>query len=152
MNGKTSQRSHWNTAYRTSSQPSHWQLRSLSNADKNVRTPKNAAEKKSIDVTSRNAIENKTKTAGDVFCNSRVKVTKQQVLDASWPNSKHDCGRKRGFWRSDREEWLNWCRGWLDRYDPLQRKAAEVFQHLANTTSYTSIEEFAWREGLSGTA
>ena len=41
-------------------------------------------------------------------------------------------------------EWLDWCRGWLGRYDPLRRKPEELYQLLADTTSYTSIDEWAW--------
>ena len=41
-------------------------------------------------------------------------------------------------------EWLDWGRRWLDRYDPLRRRPTELYEHLANTSSYTSIEEWAW--------
>jgi hypothetical protein len=40
-------------------------------------------------------------------------------------------------------KWLEWCRRWLDSYDPLRRSPAELYEHLASTNDYTSIDEWA---------
>jgi hypothetical protein len=35
--------------------------------------------------------------------------------------------------------WLDWCREWLDRYDPLLRDPAELYATLAETTAYDTL-------------
>jgi len=56
---------------------------------------------------------------------------------------------QRGYWHLPfrlawvQFKWLEWCRRWLDSYDPLRRSPAELYEHLASTNDYTSIDEWA---------
>ena len=34
------------------------------------------------------------------------------------------------------DEWLDWARRWIERFDPLMREPEEIYEELANISAY----------------